>query len=181
MPLSAPNKTMKHNAVCVYAWRVMQRCGRLLSELFVQLILVCESGGGYDCSHVALQEEIASLMYPGAPRPGFGRSLAHSKRKGERARKRRWGEEKEERGAAGKWCCAVCWWRWRESSQPREIFSVDVEKWDAGDATKLDVALLQLGVYSDFILSRRWQRISGAALTPPPVLGVKCIAMLTHI
>lgn len=62
----------------------MQRRGRLLSELFVQLIFVCKPGGGYNCSHVALYEDIASLVSPGPPRSGFGRSLAHSK--GERER-----------------------------------------------------------------------------------------------
>lgn len=101
----------------------MQRRGRLLSELFVQLIFVCKPGGGYNCSHVALYEDIASLVSPGPPRSGFGRSLAHSK--GERE-SGGGGGEKEERGA-GKWrvCCGG---GERERSQPREIFSVDVEK-----------------------------------------------------
>lgn len=73
----------------------MQRCGRLLSELFVQLIFVCKPGGGYNCSHVALYEDIASLVSPGPPRSGFGRSLAHSK--GERDREQEEVGEKEER------------------------------------------------------------------------------------
>ncbi len=70
----------------------MQRCGRLLSELFVQLIFVCKPGGGNNCSHVARYEDIASGVC-GSASLRFGRSLAHSK--GEREKGGGGGEGRE--------------------------------------------------------------------------------------
>lgn len=92
----------------------MQRCGRLLSELFVQLIFVCKPGGGYNCSHVALYEDIASVVSAGASRSGSG-DLSLTQRV--RERKEEVGE-KEERGA-GKW--RVCWWRERTLPATRDF------------------------------------------------------------
>lgn len=118
----------------------MQRCGRLLSELFVQLIFVCKPGGGYNCSHVALYEDIASLVSPGPPRSGFGRSLAHSKGEREIESRRRWGRRKRELLVSG--VCA-CSWRWREKAASHARFSPSTSRQvtntaRARDATRLE-------------------------------------------
>lgn len=47
-----------------------QRQSRLLSELFVELIFVCEPGGGYNCSHVV---RVVSPLVSVTARLGFGR------------------------------------------------------------------------------------------------------------
>jgi len=86
----------------------MQRCGRLLSELFVQLIFVCKPGGGYNCSHVALYEDIASLVSPGPPRSGFGRSLALSLKGGEGGSERERKREREEVGEKEERVAGLC-------------------------------------------------------------------------